>query len=190
VRRTDKPYLIPTILCLITILCLPLIQSVMASSGDFFLGSSTMSDQIWSSSAPQHVTVTVTVTSAMADTYADTTPSSVTVKTANQEVTLHNGETQTIEDTSTDSVWLYENAGYDHNYHAYYGIGGNWEVTVLGGGGGGGGTLGAEDISDWAIWGVVAAVIIGLGSAVVILLIKRKPSTGKPPRPNTVNTIR
>lgn len=162
----------------------------MASSGDFFLGSSTMSDQIWSSSAPQHVTVTVTVTSAMADTYADTTPSSVTVKTANQEVTLHNGETQTIEDTSTDSVWLYENAGYDHNYHAYYGIGGNWEVTVLGGGGGGGGTLGAEDISDWAIWGVVAAVIIGLGSAVVILLIKRKPSTGKPPRPNTVNTIR
>src|SRR4030042_3641035 len=122
-RRTNKLYLILTSLCLITILCTPLIQSVMASSGDFFLGSSTMSDQIWSSSTPKHVTVTVTVTSAMADTYPDTTPSSVTVTTDNQEITLHNGDTETIDDASTDSVWLYENAGYDHNYHSYYGIG-------------------------------------------------------------------
>jgi hypothetical protein len=156
----------------------------MASSGDFFLGASTMSDQIWSSSTPKHVTVTVTVTSAMADTYADTTPSSVTVTTDNHEITLHNGETQTIDDASTDSVWLYENAGYDHNYHSYYGISGNWEVTVLGGGDGGGGdTLGTGGTTDWQVWGVVAAVIIGLAAAVVILLIKRKPTTGKPPQP-------
>jgi hypothetical protein len=157
----------------------------MASSGDFSLGSSTMSDQIWSSSTPKHVTVTVTVTNAMADTYADTTPSSVTVTTDNQEITLHNGETQTIEDASTDSVWLYENAGYDHNYYAYYGISGNWEVTVLGDGGDGGGgdTLGTADIISWAIWFVVAAVIIGLSAVVVILLIKRKPPTSKPPQP-------
>jgi len=182
-RRTNKLYLILTSLCLITILCTPLIQSVMASSGDFFLGSSTMSDQIWSSSTPKHVTVTVTVTSAMADTYADTTPSSVTVTTDNQEITLHNGDTETIDDASTDSVWLYENAGYDHNYHSYYGIGGTWEVTVLGGGDGGGGdTLGTEDTTDWAVWGVVAVVIIGLAAAVVILLIKRKPATDKTPQ--------
>lgn len=113
-------------------------------------------------------------------------PSSVTVTTDNQEITLHNGESQTIEDASTDSVWLYENAGYDHNYHSYYGISGNWEVTVIGGGEDGGDgtdTLGTEDTTDWVVWGVVAAVIIGLAAAVVILLIKRKPSTSNPPQP-------
>jgi hypothetical protein len=182
-RKANQLYLIPLSLCLIIVLSAPLVNSVMASSGDFSLGSSTMSDEIWSSSAPKHVTVTVTVTGAMADAYADTTLSSVTVTTDNQEVALHNGESQTIEDASTDSVWLYENAGYDHNYYAYYGIRGNWEVTVIGGGDGGdGNTLGTEDTTNWAIWGIVAAVIIGLAAAVVILLIKRKPSTGNTPQ--------
>ena len=70
--------------------------------------------------------MTVTVTNAMADTYADSEKSSVTIKTDNKEITLHNGESQTFEDT-TASVWLYENAGIDHNYYRYYGIGGTWK---------------------------------------------------------------
>jgi len=85
-----------------------------------------MSKQIWSSISPSHIQVTVTVTNAMADTYADSEKSSVTIKTDNKEITLHNGESQTFEDT-TASVWLYENAGIDHNYYRYYGIGGTWK---------------------------------------------------------------
>jgi hypothetical protein len=179
IGRKDKSYLVLTTLCLITIFSLPFLHSVLASSGDFSLGSSTMSNEIWSSSAPKHVTVTVAVTGAMADSYADTTLSSVTVTTDNQEVTLHNGEAQTIEDSSTGSVWLYENPGYDHNGYAYYGIRGTWEITVIGDGGGGN-TPGTENPSDLLIWIAVGAVIIALAAAVVFLLIKRKPSAGKP----------
>jgi hypothetical protein len=176
-RRAHLSYVILTSLCLIVVFSVPLIRSVKAPSGEFFLGSSTTSDEIWSSSSPKHVKVTVTVTSAMADTYADTQQSSVTVRTDNHDFTLHNGDTETFEDVSTSSVRLYENAGYDHNYHYYYGIGGNWEVTVIGGGSGDGGNGlgGAEDTIGWFIWGAVAVVIIGLAAAVVVLLIKRKP---------------
>ena len=114
--------------------------------------------------------MTVVVTNAVADTYADSEPGSVTVKTDNKEVTLHNGESQTFEDT-TVSVWLYENAGYDHNYHSYYGIGGSWEITAVGTG-----PLviaeGTENIASFLIIGAViaAAVIVGL----VFLLRSKK----------------
>ena len=164
-------------LCLTFFFLATLVPNVnAASSGDFFLGSSTMSKQIWSSSSPSHIQVTVTVTNAMADTYADSELSSVTVKTDNNEVTLHNGESQTFEDT-TASVWLYENAGYDHNYHSYYGIGGTWEITTVGTG-----TLGfaegTENTTSFLIIGAViaAAVIVGL----VFLLRSKKTRSSKP----------
>jgi hypothetical protein len=132
-----------------------------ASPEDFFLGSSTLSKLIWSSSSPEHLQITVTVTGAMADAYSDTQLSSVTVKSDNNEVTLFKGESQTFEDT-TDSVWLYENAGYDHNYHSYYGISGTWEITNAETG-----PLGFAEGSDNFILSaiivfVVVIVIIGL----------------------------
>jgi hypothetical protein len=163
-------------LCLTFFFLATLVPNVnAASSGDFFLGSSTMSKQIWSSSSPSHIQVTVTITNAMADTYADSELSSVTIKTDNKEVTLHNGETQTFEDT-TASVWLYENAGIDHNYHSYYGIGGTWEITTVGNG-----TLGIAEGTEnttFLIIGAViaAAVIVGL----VFLLRNKKTRTPKP----------
>ncbi len=185
-RKVNVSRFVVASFCMIIVLSVPLIQSVIAESGDFFLGSETMSEEIWSSSTPQHVTVTVSVTGSMADAYADTSPASVTVSTGNQEITMHNGDTETLEDASTDSIWLYENAGYDHNYHFYYGISGNWEVTVLGSGIGGGGNdvLGTGGGVDWVIWGAVAAVIIVLAAIVIILLIKRRPAkSGIPPPP-------
>ncbi len=167
--------LLTATLCLV--LNASLIPCVKASSGEFFLGSTTMSEEIWSNPDPQQMSVTVSVTSAMGDAYADTSKMSVTVKTDNKEITLHNGDSQTMED-STSSIWLYENAGYDHNFHNYYGIGGTWEITVIGGGGGHDLT-GAEG-DNWAIWAVVAIVIVGLSAAVVFLLIKRKPTKTNP----------
>jgi hypothetical protein len=129
-----------------------------------------MSQQIWSSSSPSHIQVTVTVTNAAADTYADSEKSSVTVKTDNNEVTLHNGESQTFEDT-TASVWLYENPGYDHNYYSYYGIRGTWEITTTATGLLGN-TDGTENSGSLLIIGAViaAAVIVGL----ILLLRSRK----------------
>jgi hypothetical protein len=137
-----------------------------------------MSKQIWSNSAPSHIQVTVTVTNAMADTYADSEKSSVTVKTDNKEITLHNDESQTFEDT-TASVWLYENAGIDHNYHSYYGIGGTWEITAVGTGPLGI-AEGTENIASFLIIGAViaAAVIVGL----VFLLRSQKNRSSKPYR--------
>jgi hypothetical protein len=147
-----------------------------ASSGEFTLGVNTMSKQIWSSSSPSHIQITVTVTNAMADTYADSEKSSVTVKSDNHEVTLHNGESQTFEDT-TSSVWLYENAGYDHNYHSYYGIGGTWEITTAESG-----LLGNTDstensVSLLIIGAIITAVIIVI---LVVLLGIRKNRSSKP----------
>jgi hypothetical protein len=161
--RAKDILLILLLSCLIFSFLGTLVPNVNASSsGDFFLGSSTMSKQIWSNSVPSQIQVTVTVTNAMADTYADSEKSSVTVKTDNNEVTLYNGETQTFEDT-TASVWLYENAGHDHNYYSYYGIGGTWEITTVGTG-----FLGipeaTENTTSFLIIGgvIVAAVIVGL----------------------------
>ena len=166
------------------ILLLSSTRLVLAPSGTFFLGSSTMYNEIWTSSSTQHVTVTVTVTSAMGDTYADTSPTKVTVNTDNYYYTLHNGEIKTFEDSSTSRVWLSETPGYDHNGYSYYGISGNWEVTVVGGGGdGGGGGAGLGDLRVWLIVGIVAAVIIVLVAVLAFLLIKRKPPENKPPPP-------
>ena len=176
IRAKAIPLILPS-LCLTIFFLATLVPNVnAASSGDLFLGSSTMSNQIWSSSSPSHIQVTVVVTNAMADTYADSELSSVTVKTDNNEVTLHNGESQTFEDT-TASVWLYENAGYDHNYHSYYGIGGTWEITTVGTG-----TLGiaegTENTTSFLIIGAViaAAVIVGLA----FLLRSKKTRSSKP----------
>jgi hypothetical protein len=138
-----------------------------SSSGDFYLGSSTLSKQIWSSSSPQHIQVTVSVTGAMADTYSDTQPSSVTVKSENNELTLHNGDSQTFEDT-TDSVWLYENAGYDHNYHSYYGISGTWEITTAGTG-----TLGITESTNDITIAVIVGAIIAAGVIVGLVFLVR-----------------
>lgn len=186
-KRAKSTPLILVSLCLMISFAGTLVPNVNASSsGDFFLGANTMSKQIFSSESPSHIQVTVTVTNAMADTYADSQQSSVTVKTDNKEVTLHKGESQTFEDTAT-SVWIYENAGYDHNYYSYYGIGGTWEITTSGTGL----TVNTgsiENSESLLIVGVViaAAVIVGL---VVLLGIKRnrvsKPSqTTYPPPPN------
>ena len=175
-RAKDIPLILLS-LCLIFSFLGTSVPNVNASSsGDFFLGSSTMSKQIWSSSSPSHIQVTVAVTNAMADTYADSKQSSVTVKTDNKEVTLHNGESQTFEDT-TATVWLYENAGYDHNYHSYYGIGGTWEITTTGTGFLGN-TDGTENSESLLIIGAViaAAVIVGL----VVLVRSRKHLSSKP----------
>jgi hypothetical protein len=151
------------------------VSKVNAASGDFFLGSETMTLKIWSSSSQEHMHVTVTVTSAMADTYADSQKSSVTVKTDNNQVTLGKGESRTFED-STSSVWLYENAGIDHNYHSYYGVGGTWEITTSGTG-----TLGvvegSENSTPLLIVGVVVAVAVVLG--LVFLLRDRKSRSSK-----------
>lgn len=146
--------------------------SVNALSGNFSLGYSTTSEQIWSSSGKEPVTVTVKVTSAAADTYADTTRSSVTVQTDNHQIALHVGETETIEDQATDSVWLYENPGYDHNGYAYYGIVGTWEVTVQSGG------LGVPGLSGggtgaWTWLGLAAIVAVAV---VGVLFYARKTS--------------
>jgi hypothetical protein len=157
-----------------------------ASSGDFFLGSSTMSKQIWSSLSPSRIQVTVVVTNAMADTYADSELSSVTVKTDNNEVTLHNGESQTFEDT-TASVWLYENAGYDHNYHSYYGIGGTWEITTVGNGNLGIGE-GIENATSFLIIGAVVAAVVIVGLVFLLRSKKTVPQSPTkqfpPPPPN------
>ena len=187
--RAKVTLLILLSLCLIFSFSATMVSNVNASSsGDFSLGSSTLSKQIWSSSSPSHIQVTVAVTNAMADTYADSEKSSVTVKTDNKEITLHNDESQTFEDT-TVSVWLYENAGYDHNYHSYYGIGGTWEITTTGTGFLGN-TDGTGNSESLLIIGAViaAAVIVGL----VFLLRNRKHRSSKtyeatyppPPPPN------
>ncbi len=165
------------------ILLLSSTRLVLAPSGTFFLGSSTTYDEIWTSSSPKHVTVTVTVTSAMGDTYADESPTKVTVNTDNYYYTLHNGETKTFEDSSTSNERLSETPGYDHNGYSYYGISGNWEVTVVGGGGNGGGGSGLGDLQNWLMWGIVAAVIIALVAALALLLIKRRHTENKPPPP-------
>jgi hypothetical protein len=130
-RAKDIPLILLSLILIFSFLETSVPNVNASSSGDFFLGSSTMSKQIWSSSTPSHIQVTVAVTNAMADTYADSKLSSVTIKTDNKEVTLHNGESQTLEDT-TATVWLYENAGLDHNYRSYYGVGGTWEITTSG----------------------------------------------------------
>jgi hypothetical protein len=166
-------------LCLIFFFAGTLISKVNAStSGDFYLGSSTMSHQIWSSSTPGQIQVTVTVTSASADTYADSQKSSVTVRTDNNEVTLHNGESQTFEDT-TASVWLYENAGVDHNSYSYYGISGTWEIKTTESG-----FLGSADGNGMSgsllIIGVVIAAVVIVG--VVLLFRSKKNRSSKPPQ--------
>jgi hypothetical protein len=175
-KRAKTTSLILLSLCLIFSFSGTLVPNVnAASSGDFSLGSNTMSKQIWSNSAPSHIKVTVTVTTAMADTYADSEQSSVTVKTDNKEVTLHNGEAQTFEDT-TASVWLYENAGIDHNYYSYYGIGGTWEIVAVGTGPLGI-TEGTENIASFLIIGaaIAAAVTVGL----IFLFHSRKHRSSK-----------
>jgi hypothetical protein len=160
--------------CLLLVAIGILIPLTQALTGDFYLGSSTMSKKIWSSSTPSHIQVTVTVTSAMADTYADTQPSSVTVKTDNQEVTLHNGDTQTIEDAVTSSVMLYENAGIDHNYHSYYGISGTWEVTVLSGGEDNLGLTNASEGGEWVVIGIAIAAILAIALVVFVVVIRKR----------------
>ena len=194
VRKTEFSVLMLAILFLIVVPSSLLTRLVKAPSGSFFLGSETMAEKIWSSSSLGHARVTVTVTSAMADTYADTTRSSVTVETNNHEITLHNGETGTIEDEATDSVWLYENSGTDHNGYHYYGISGNWEVAVLGGGGDGGGDGDGGGSGNVGIpVFLLGAIILGIAVTVTIVVIgvflalrrRKPPSAGPPPPPPT-----
>jgi hypothetical protein len=160
--------------CLLLVAIGIIIPLAQAVTGDFYLGSSTMSKKIWSSSSPSHIQVTVTVTSAMADTYADTQPSSVTVKTDNQEVTLHNGETQTIEDAATSSVMLYENAGMDHNYHSYYGISGTWEVTVQSDDGEGLGLTNALEGGEWIVVGIATVAFLAIALIVYVVVVRKR----------------
>ena len=162
-----------------------------AASGEFTLGVNTMSKQIWSSSSPSQIQVTVTITNAMADTYADSEKSSVTVKSDNNEITLHKGESTTFEDT-TSSVWLYENAGYDHNYYSYYGIGGTWEITTVESGFLGN-TGSTEDSGSLLIIGAVIVAIV-IVSLIVLFSIKKNRSskplqTAYPPPPPPPNQL-
>jgi hypothetical protein len=180
-KKAKATPLILLYLCLVFFFAGTLVSNVNASSsGDFFLGSSTMSKQIWSSSSPSHTQVTVTVTNAVADGYADSEKSSVTVKTDNNEVTLHNGESQTFEDT-TDSVWIYENPGYDHNHYSYYGISGTWEISASGTGTHGT-AEGSENITPVLIIGVFIGVAVVFG--LVFLVRSRKTSSLEPNQAN------
>ena len=172
-------------LCLVLFAVGLMVPVVKALSGDFYLGASTMSKEIWSSSSPRHIRVTVTVTSADADTYADQQPSSVLAETDNKEVTLHNGDTEIIEDFSAKSVVLYERAGIDHNLHSYYGISGKWEVTVLSGGGDGVTLTLDSNQREMAIVGAVTVAIIAVGFIAAMIIRKKRKQKAAPSQPAT-----
>ena len=154
-----------------------LTASVAAESGTFFIDDSLV-HEVWSSASARHINVTVKVTSCVGDLFGDSTYSYVTVYTNNERMTLRNGKSGTIEDSSATYVGIWETPSYDHNGYAYYGIGGEWSVALVGiggGEGGGGGGLGPAMIALGAI-AVVSAIVIIL---VTRMMSRKRKATGK-----------
>jgi len=156
--------------------CVLLTASVAAESGTFFCGIDP-GDEVWSSASARHINVTVTVTSCAADGYGDSFHSYVTVYTNNKQMTLYNGQSGTIEDSSATYVNIWETPAYDHNGYAYYGIGGEWSVALVGTGGGEGWDgLGTAMLALGAIAAAIAIVIV----VVIIMMSRKKKAAGRP----------
>ena len=103
----------------------------LPSKGFFSLGFTEPTQQIWTSSTPKHIIVTIEVTSSQANSHSQTSTASVTVVSDNKELKLYVGDNQTLEDTSATFVSLGGNPAYNEFNLAYYGIEGFWEVKVL-----------------------------------------------------------
>ena len=153
---------------------------VAAESGTFFCSEANHYGTIWESDDAKHIIVTVTVTSDFAtDLGMGTTVSRMVVESTNEKIVLYNGQTGTIEDDAAYRVEISESPAVivtpDH-YTNLYGMGGTWELTVVGGGGNGGGGHGGSTGDSGTLLIEIAgiAVIIVIAVITAIMMVRRK----------------
>ena len=127
-------------------------------------------EALWSSPNPMHITVTVTITRCFADSWSGVYAKSyVTLSTGSKEIDLYDGQTGTIEDWEAVLVSVSETPAYGSDFSSYYGISGEYELTILGSSGNGGGTGG--DGTDGGSGGSMLAVGAVVAVVVVIVLV-------------------